>query len=74
MGARYLDRVDDRRPLELEPLDLVGQRAVALGQHRHLVARHRLTLYLLPKPAPAPPVWRRILGRIVEENQSFEAE
>ena len=30
MGARFLDRVDDRGPLELEPLDLLGQRPMAL--------------------------------------------
>ena len=34
MRPRVLDRVHDLGPLELQPLDLFGQGAVALGQHR----------------------------------------
>ena len=52
MRARFLDRIDDPRPLEFEPLDLVGHGAEAFFQHRHLVARHGR--YPFAKPAPAP--------------------
>ena len=47
MAARFLDRVDDRRPLDrLQVTDVVLQLLIALGQHRQLVdRRHSLRAF-----------------------------
>ena len=64
MSARFLDRVDDLGPLQLEALHVLGQLAMAFRQHRHLVACHLQSPLAKTRPG-AGLKGRRIVGRIV---------
>ena len=60
--------IDDLWALQLQPANVLGQLAVALGQHRHLVACHNSCPHS-SKLARAPTQWwRRVVGQIVVKS------
>jgi hypothetical protein len=73
VGACFLDRIDDLGPLELEPLQLLGQMTVAFASIGTL-SLAILYLPLLPKSSAPLAIRQSVTRAILWKNQRFEAE